>query len=49
MLKITEEVRDGIVKIIIGSNLPTNQGVAIINELNGLEALEVEEPVKTKK
>ncbi len=45
MLKINEKVRDEIVNIIAGSDLPTNQGIGIINVLNKLEAI-VEEPLK---
>lgn len=37
MLQITKEMRDEIVKIIMGSQLPTNQGVGIIQALNNLK------------
>jgi len=40
MLKIDEKMRDEIVKIIAGSQLPTNQGIGIINALNSLEKVE---------
>ena len=50
-LKLTEQMRDAIVKIIAESNLPTNQGIGIINALNNLEKIEekVEEASKETK
>jgi len=40
MLKLDEKIRDEIVKAIANSTLPTNQGIQIINVLNGLEKVE---------
>lgn len=40
MLKLKEEIRDEIVKIVANSSIPTKDGVAIINELNRLEKIE---------
>ncbi len=37
MLKLREEIRDEIVKVVANSLLPTNQGIRIINVLNSLE------------
>lgn len=41
-LILKSEVRDEIVKVIANSNLPTIQGVGIINALNSLEAIKEE-------
>lgn len=43
MLQISEQTRDEIVKAIANSQIPTNQGVAIINALNTLKPIEKEE------
>ena len=37
MLQIDPKTRDEIVRIIAGSQLPTNQGLGIINALNSLK------------
>lgn len=42
LLKLPKDVRDEIVKVIAGSNLPTNQGLGIIQVLNGLEEIKEE-------
>jgi hypothetical protein len=42
MLTIKKELRDEIVKVIMSSNLPTVQGVGIINALNSLKELKEE-------
>ena len=39
MLKISEDLRSEIVKIISTSNLPTNQGLGIIQALSSLETI----------
>jgi hypothetical protein len=44
MFKLNKQTRDEIVKIIASSQLPTNQGLSIIQVLNGLE--EIKEEVK---
>jgi hypothetical protein len=41
MLQLDPKIRDEIVKIIAGSQLPTNQGLGIINALQALKPLEV--------
>ena len=48
MLKLREETRDEIVKVIANSVLPTNLGIQVINILNGLEKIEEKSNEKPK-
>ena len=48
MLKLREEIRDEIVRIIANSVLPTNLGIRVIDILNALEKIEEKPNEKPK-